>query len=68
MEISLLSYTRLVIGITGTQWSSIVRQKRTDDPCRKLETTLNEHALNKIVRMHTLLRVLIARLDHLGGV
>ena len=31
MGISLLSYTRLVIGMTGTQWSSIVRQKRTDE-------------------------------------
>ena len=30
--------------------------------------TLNEHALNKIVRTHTLLRVLIARLERLGGV
>ena len=29
---------------------------------------LNEHALNKIVRTHTLLRVLIARLERLGGV
>ena len=29
--------------------------------------TLNEHALNKIVRTHTLLRVLIARLERLGG-
>ena len=29
---------------------------------------LNEYALNKIVRTHTLLHVLIARLDRLGGV
>ena len=29
---------------------------------------LNEHALNKIARTHTLLRVLIVRLDRLGGV
>ena len=32
------------------------------------ESVLNEHALNKIVHTQTLLRVLIARLDRLGGV
>ena len=33
----------------------------------QLNVALNEHALNKIVRTHTLLRVLIARLDCLAG-